>query len=73
MPNNITPLEDELKARAKENAALAAENFSQNGLTDEEREKVAAMEAESLHRGLCRWCGWEGDPAPRNRHRGQGR
>lgn len=47
MPNNITPLEDELKARAKENAALAAENFSQDGLTDEEREKVAAMEAES--------------------------
>lgn len=47
MPNNITPLEDELKARAEENAALAAENFSQEDLTDEEREKVAAMEAEA--------------------------
>lgn len=45
MPNNIIPLNDELKARSEEEAALSAEVFdNQTELTEEEKAKVAALE-----------------------------
>ncbi|MCM1295219.1 MAG: hypothetical protein NC311_06730 [Muribaculaceae bacterium] len=47
MPNNITPLAEELESRAAENAELAAENFAAAELTEAEKEKVAEMEAET--------------------------
>lgn len=46
MPNNITPLADELKDRAAENAELAAENFAATGLSEEEQAKITKMEEE---------------------------
>lgn len=44
MPNNIIPLHEELADRATENAELAAKNFAESELTDDEKERLAEIE-----------------------------
>jgi len=49
MPNNIIPLNADLKKHAEEEAAVYAENFDKNmgELTDEDKKKLEALEAET--------------------------